>query len=102
MHFVGGVGVLDKSYVGPVKIVLQQIDTTKPLPELPFRCAQIIPRKIVHFNVIEVEELSESSRGDGGFGSTDNIRFSTHIPSDVAKNQIAMNTYIKNNKESRC
>lgn len=102
MHFVGGVGVLDKSYVGPVKIVLQQIDTTKPLPELPFRCAQIIPRKIVHFNVIEVEELSESSRGDGGFGSTDNIRFSTHIPSDVAKNQITMNTYIKNNKESRC
>jgi len=90
MHFVGGVGVLDKSYVGPVKIVLQKIDVTKPLPDLPFRCAQIIPRKIEHFNVVEVDELSESSRGDGGFGSTDSIKYSTHIPSDVVCNKNAM------------
>lgn len=96
MHFVGGVGVLDKSYVGPVKIILQKIDISKPLPELPFRCAQIIPRKIVHFNLVEVDELADSNRGDGGFGSTDGIKYSTHIPSDIAKDSSVVLNYINN------
>jgi len=34
------------------------------------RLVQIIPRPIVHANFIEVCELDDTNRGDGGFGST--------------------------------
>jgi dUTP pyrophosphatase len=68
-HFIGGVGVIDRSYVGSIKMYLQKIGDN-PLPELPFKCAQLIPRKIIHCEFIEVESLQETERSDGGFGST--------------------------------
>ena len=71
-HFLGGVGVIDRSYVGSLKMWIQKIDKNKPLPKLPFKIAQLIPRKIIHVNFVEVDELSESERGEGGFGSTGN------------------------------
>lgn len=80
-HFLGGVGIIDRSYVGPIKLILQQLDSTKPLPSLPFRCAQIIPRKIEHFEFVEVSELADTNRGAGGFGSTN------FIPSDLLINK---------------
>jgi len=69
-HFLGGVGVIDMEYRGSIKLMFQQIDKSLPLPELPFKCAQIIPRKIDHFDIIEVNELEETERGQKGFGST--------------------------------
>lgn len=34
------------------------------------RIAQMIPRKMEDVDLVEVEELSETERGTGGFGST--------------------------------
>ncbi|NJO00819.1 MAG: hypothetical protein HC880_03215 [Bacteroidia bacterium] len=37
---------------------------------MPARVVQIIPRPIVHGEWIEVENLNQTQRGSGGFGST--------------------------------
>ena len=64
------VGVIDRSYTGQVMAVLYKVDSTAPDLKLPCRAVQIIPRRIVHMNPINVDSLSESERGCGGFGST--------------------------------
>lgn len=69
-HFVGGVGIIDRSYVGSIKMYLQKIGDSADSVVLPFKCGQLIPRKIFHVQFVEVDELGESDRGDGGFGST--------------------------------
>lgn len=68
--FAGCVGVIDRSYVGSLKMRLLKINPKAVPPPLPFRCGQLIPRKIIHADFVETNELSESERGDGGFGST--------------------------------
>ena len=68
--FVGAVGVIDKSYTGPVKMLLKKIRKDAPIPKVPFKMGQLIPRRIMHADFVEVTELSDTDRGSGGFGST--------------------------------
>ena len=66
------VGVVDSGYRGPVKAVF------KPTTEDPNRytpgdrCCQLVvmPHPIVNFKDVGDEQLTESDRGAGGFGST--------------------------------
>lgn len=69
-HFLLGVGVIDRSYQGGIVMTLQKLDD-RDLPELPFRCGQLIPRNIVHAEWEEVKDLGHSDRGVKGFGSSD-------------------------------
>lgn len=69
LMFVGGVGIIDRSYVGSIKMYVKKLIDDVNI-DLPFKFGQLIPRKIIHANFIEVENLSESSRGSDGFGST--------------------------------
>lgn len=66
------VGVIDRTYQGTIIVPLIKLDITKPDLELPCTLVQIIPRKIEHLKVIEIveEELLDSERKTGGFGST--------------------------------
>lgn len=64
------VGIIDRSYVGEIMVPLRKSDPAAPELPLPSRVVQLIPRQIVHFDTIEVEELPSSERGSGGFGST--------------------------------
>lgn len=64
------VGVIDRSYRGEIFVPLIKVDDAAPELELPARVAQLIPRPILHFPVKEVEVLSATRRGAGGFGST--------------------------------
>ena len=64
------VGIIDRSYLGAIKVPLIKIDNNKPDLALPSRLVQIIPRRIIHANIVEVDNLENTSRGDGGFGST--------------------------------
>jgi len=68
--FAGAVGIIDRSYVGPVKMLLKKIRSNAVVPDLPFKMAQLIPRKIIHAEFVETDELGDSDRGSGGFGST--------------------------------
>lgn len=63
------VGVIDPGYTGEVKFRFKHIPNTKKY-NLGDRIGQliIIPRPKLEFEI--AEDLAESDRGDGGFGST--------------------------------
>lgn len=64
------VGIIDNSYRGNILIALYKFDSTKEDIKLFTKVAQLIPRKTISVNVIEVENINETERGEGGFGST--------------------------------
>ena len=66
-------GIIDGTFRGSLKVVLTKVDESFPDLKLPFCCAQLIMDKHIHYDMQEVssmEELGETSRGEGGFGST--------------------------------
>ena len=70
------IGIIDPSYQGTLKIVLIKIDDELPDIELPFKCCQLILRKMIHYELNEVskDNLIETNRSSGGFGSTNKIK----------------------------
>ena len=70
------IGIIDGSFRGSLKVVLTKVDDSFPDLTLPFCCVQLIIDKHVHYTMNEVktiEELGTTSRGDGGFGSTNKL-----------------------------
>lgn len=65
------VGIIDQNYRGELIVALKQVADT-PLPPLPWKVAQIIPKQFIHFSPVETNELDETVRGEGGFGSSGN------------------------------
>jgi dUTP pyrophosphatase len=66
------VGVIDNSYRGNLLIALYHANTSMPELELPFKQCQLVIKKLELFDVVEVNSgLSNTERGNGGFGSTD-------------------------------
>ena len=65
-----GAGVVDADYRGNVGVVLFNFGTEDFVVEVGDRIAQLILEKINMAPVVEVEELTETERGAGGFGST--------------------------------
>lgn len=67
-----GAGVVDSDYRGEVKVVLFNHDLHNTFEIKPgYRIAQLVLEKIECPPVEEiVEELQDTQRGDGGFGST--------------------------------
>jgi dUTP pyrophosphatase len=67
------IGVIDADYRGEWMAVFRCLGDMIDTP-LPFgvgdRCAQIYFEKILDVTFIETEELSNTERGEGGFGST--------------------------------
>lgn len=65
-------GVVDSSYRGEIKVVLFNSDKSNTFfVQKGDRIAQIIIEDHFNFEFVEVvEELSQSDRGDSGFGST--------------------------------
>lgn len=64
------VGIIDRTYTGEILIALIKVDENAKDLELPCRIAQMIPRQIVNIDLVEVDSFEETSRNDGGFGST--------------------------------
>ena len=69
-HIHVGAGVIDRDYTGEVKVLLYNLNDTSYNIKKGDRIAQLILEKIETCQVEEVEELSSSDRGAGGFGST--------------------------------
>lgn len=66
-----GAGVIDAGYRGEVKVVLFNHDAQRDFKiEVGDRIAQLILECIRTPDVMECEELNETARGSGGFGST--------------------------------
>lgn len=66
------VGIIDCSYRGTIIVALVRAggDTETPEIQLPCRLVQLIPRRLVLMRDIEIEEVDETERNIGGFGST--------------------------------
>jgi deoxyuridine 5'-triphosphate nucleotidohydrolase len=70
------VGIIDRGYRSSILVPLIKVSHSAPELQLPFRAVQMIPRHIIHLNSQEVSEFSETSRNQGGFGSTGDTAFS--------------------------
>lgn len=65
------IGIIDPQYRGSIKIVLMRVDDSALPLALPYKGFQLILRKAETCTVRVVDDLDETERGDGGFGSTD-------------------------------
>ncbi|HMO78355.1 MAG TPA: dUTP diphosphatase [Candidatus Paceibacterota bacterium] len=63
-------GVLDEGYRGEVKILVLNISNEIQTFAAGDKVAQVLIQKVEHPQIIEVAELDETTRGEGGFGST--------------------------------
>lgn len=64
------VGVVDSDYRGEVKVALHNHSNEPQIVEPNERIAQLVVVPFLPFDFEEKDELSETVRGDGGFGST--------------------------------
>jgi deoxyuridine 5''-triphosphate nucleotidohydrolase (dut) len=65
-----GAGVVDADYRGPVGVVLFNFGEEDFVVEKGDRIAQLILEKVSMAETLEVGDLSDTARGEGGFGST--------------------------------
>jgi dUTP pyrophosphatase len=63
-------GVVDAGYRGEVGVVLQNLSSEDYLFEKGDRVAQLILEQSNSIAWVELDELEDSTRSDGGFGST--------------------------------
>ncbi len=64
------VGVIDSDYRGPVTVVLHNHGTVSQTVTHGERIAQLVITPVLTPDYQEVSELSDTTRGEGGFGST--------------------------------
>ena len=64
------VGVIDSDYRGEVMVALHNHSSVIQKVEKGERIAQLIIAPYIHADFIESDELDETVRGEGGFGST--------------------------------
>jgi deoxyuridine 5''-triphosphate nucleotidohydrolase (dut) len=70
VHLSNGVGVIDSDYRGEVHVALTNSGKVPYVICPGERIAQLITMPIVLPDIELVEELTETERGEGGFGST--------------------------------
>jgi dUTP pyrophosphatase len=63
-------GTIDADYRGEVKVILVNLSAESVTIEDGERVAQLVIAKHEQPELVEVVELSETTRGAGGFGST--------------------------------
>ena len=64
-------GTIDADYRGEIKIILVNLSDEPFTVEPGERIAQLVVARYTRIEWIECDSLSESGRGEGGFGSTD-------------------------------
>lgn len=64
------VGVIDSDYRGPVKVALHNDSEQRQRIRNGERIAQLILMPFYEIDFYEVDELDDTERGEGGFGST--------------------------------
>lgn len=67
---VNGVGTIDCDYRGEVGLLLINLGDAPVKIEPGMRCAQLVIAACEQPKLVEVEELGETGRGVGGFGSS--------------------------------
>jgi dUTP pyrophosphatase len=63
-------GVIDAGYRGESMLGVINLGTESYTFEKGHKVCQMLIQKVEHVEVVEANELSDTSRGEGGFGST--------------------------------
>ena len=63
-------GTIDSDYRGELMVVLVNLGAEPFAVSRGDRIAQLIPAPVLRASLVEVDELDETARGEGGFGST--------------------------------
>ena len=63
-------GTIDADYRGEIKVILINLGKEKFIVKNGERIAQMVVCPVVQANLEEVEDLPDTKRGSGGFGST--------------------------------
>lgn len=69
LHVIGG--IVDRNYTGPVHVIVQNLGNKRIRFERGGKIAQLIVSPVIEVSEVElIDELKETTRGEGGFGST--------------------------------
>ncbi|UCE39746.1 MAG: dUTP diphosphatase [Candidatus Aminicenantes bacterium] len=63
-------GVIDSGYRGEVKVVMINLSNEPYVIDRGMKIAQMLVQPITIVDVVEMDDLDDTSRGEGGFGST--------------------------------
>jgi len=63
-------GTIDAGYRGELKVLLVNLGDAAVAIERGDRIAQLLLQRVGHAEVVEVDDLDDTTRGAGGFGST--------------------------------
>lgn len=63
-------GTIDAGYRGEVQVLLVNLGSEEVVLAAGERIAQLVLQRVGHAEVAEVDQLDDTSRGSGGFGST--------------------------------
>lgn len=69
LNLSNSVGVIDSGYRGPIMFKFRYLENGD-VYEVGDRIGQLVIMEIPKVNILEVQELSSTERGEGGFGST--------------------------------
>jgi dUTP pyrophosphatase len=67
---IASFGTVDNGYRGPIGVTLFNLSKDDFLVRHGDRIAQLVVAPVVYPMLVEVDELSDTERGSGGFGST--------------------------------
>ncbi len=71
LSFVNTPGLIDSRYRGEIKVVAVNLDPEAPIElRRGDKIAQLVIQRVERAEVVDVDALSETERGEGGFGST--------------------------------
>lgn len=70
VSLANGVGVIDWDYRGPLGVALRNASAEPYTIQPDDRIAQLLILPVARPDLREVEELADTARGEGGFGST--------------------------------
>ncbi len=70
LTLVNAPGTIDADYRGEIKVLLVNLGNAEISIRPGERIAQLVIAPIAHAEFVEVEQLDESPRGEGGFGHT--------------------------------
>lgn len=63
-------GVVDSTYRGELKIGIVNLSPQTRVFKVGDKVAQLLIQPVISVEIAEVQELSDTDRGEGGFGST--------------------------------
>lgn len=70
IHVTNGVGVVDSDYRGEIHVSLHNLSDETYTVDPGERIAQLVVTPYITPEIIEADDLEDTERGEGGFGST--------------------------------